>query len=272
MSNNDQLTAEEFDAFRLHPLVLDRLEACRQKTRLSKADFHIVDWGCGRGKTVLWLREQGYAAYGVDVDSRPFANGIDLFRRKGHRFEECIGAMDQRGIAPFPDGFFHFVLSDQVLEHITDLDAAIAEMRRLMAAGAEGVHIFPPHRRLVEPHLYMPCVHWLPKGPLRKCAIALCILAGIEPHWWPPRTISYREKLRAYYAFSVNETFYRSDAEIRAAFVAAGIAAECIDVCNFGFRRTLTDALPFLAPDSRVIRCWYTNFAADLGLAIRSDR
>jgi SAM-dependent methyltransferase len=269
VSNNDPLTAEEFDAYRPNRIALERLEGCRRRLELSKAEFRVVDWGCGRGKTVLWLREQGYDAYGVDVDSRPFANGVDLFRRKGYRFEECVRPLDRDGNAPFADGFFHFVLSDQVLEHIADLAPALAEMRRVTTTSGEGFHLFPPHRRIVEPHLYMPLVHWLPKGIPRKWAIGLCVLVGVEPHWWPKHTIGFREKLRTYYEFSVNDTFYRPHAAVRSAFAEAGMAAECIDVCNGGFRRALTQAVPFLGPESRATRYWYKNFAADLGLVTR---
>jgi hypothetical protein len=73
--------------------------------------------------------------------------------------------MDPSGRAPFPDGCFHALISYQVLEHIEDLAAAAAEWARLTAGGGAGFHIYPPHFRLVEAHLFMPFVHWLPRTP-----------------------------------------------------------------------------------------------------------
>lgn len=269
MSNNDRLTAEEFDAFRPNVFALDRLERCRRRLALAKEAFRVVDWGCGRGKTVLWLREQGYAAHGIDVDTRPFANAEDLFRRKGYAIDECLRAVSADGRTPFPDGSFHFVLSDQVLEHVADLPRTLAEMRRVSTEDGEGFHVYPPQRRIVEPHLFMPLVHWLPKSAPRRWAIALWTLVGVEAHWWPRHTIAFGEKLRTYYAFSVNETFYRPLAAVRSAFAAAGMTAESVDVCNDGFRRRLGEAVPLLGPGSRATRFWYTRFADDLGLATR---
>jgi hypothetical protein len=53
-------------------------------------DFRIVDWGCGRGKLVLWLRESGYEA--ADSPQRPPPN-VRLWRwRAGLRhFDFCFG-------------------------------------------------------------------------------------------------------------------------------------------------------------------------------------
>ncbi|UCC21301.1 MAG: methyltransferase domain-containing protein, partial [Promethearchaeota archaeon] len=35
----------------------------------------ILDFGCGRGLFVLWLKEHGYNAYGIDIDPIPIKNG-----------------------------------------------------------------------------------------------------------------------------------------------------------------------------------------------------
>jgi 2-polyprenyl-3-methyl-5-hydroxy-6-metoxy-1,4-benzoquinol methylase len=74
MSNNDILTTAEFDAEPPHPEIISRIEACRLRFAVPKRAFRILDWGCGRGKLVLWLRELGHDAVGADIDDRPFAN------------------------------------------------------------------------------------------------------------------------------------------------------------------------------------------------------
>ncbi len=107
MSNNDPLTQAEFDSYRPHPIMIDHIEQCRSGFGVAKEDFRILDWGCGRGKLVLWLRERGYAAVGVDIDPKPFANSADVFRSKGYLVEKCLHCLGPQGTAPFADSLFH---------------------------------------------------------------------------------------------------------------------------------------------------------------------
>ena len=245
MSNNDLLTAEEFESYSPSAPIIRRIEACRARFGVPRARFRILDWGCGRGTFVLWLREQGYDAGGVDVDARPFANGAEVFARKGLRSEECLFCLDDDGTAPFPDAAFDMVTSWQTLEHIEDLESVASQLHRVTRNGGEGVHVFPPHRRIMEPHLFMPFVHWLPKNRLRRQLIATFVRAGVEPNWWPDGNMDRRRKVDVYYRYSVDETFYRPPGTILRCFHEAGFDAElegrhtnlAADVCLVTIRR-----------------------------------
>lgn len=267
--NNDVLTAVEFERYRPHPDIVSRIEACRQRFTVPKSAFRIIDWGCGRGQLVLWLREQGYDAVGADIDPRPFANGQALFTSRGHSPDDCLHALDTEGRAPFADGRFHFIVSWQTLEHVRDLDGVVREFHRLTRDGGEGFHVYPPHRRIVEAHLFMPIVHWLPKNGLRRSLMMLCLLLRIEPHWWPDRRKPLREKLDVYYRYSVDETFYRPPRQLRASFSAQGFEVEFTDVG--GGRRWQPWLERCFSADlsSRIVRIWYMNYGRDLGLATR---
>lgn len=264
MANNEVLTHAAFSAFELHPIMLEHIERSRSFFGVAKKDFRIVDWGCGRGKFVLWLREHGYDAVGVDVDRRPFQNGAELFASRGYRIDDCLHVLDPGGRAPFPNASFHFVISYQVLEHIEDLNAAAAEWARVTVGGGAGFHIFPPHRRLVEVHLFMPFVHWLPKNAARKWLIGLFVLGGIEPRW--SRMQTWREKQRMYYNFSVRETFYRAPAAIRGVLAVNGLETEFVDLDRWRVTRKLAERVGSSAA-SKLVRFWSMNFGADLGLA-----
>lgn len=267
MSNNDCLTFTEFRSYRPHPVMIDHIERCRSAFGAAKRDFRIVDWGCGRGKLVLWLRERGYDALGVDLDPGPFANGADLFRAKGYTVEECLHALDSTRRAPFANSSFHFVTSWQTLEHVRDLESVAAEWNRLTVDGGGGFHIYPPHRRLVEGHLFMPLVHWLPKNVGRRWLIGAFVLLGIEPHWWPNERVAWREKVRTYYRYSVDQTFYRAPDIVRSCLAAAGFGAEFVDVEDCGWGRTLARRWLGAGPSSRLIRTWYMSYGHNLGLA-----
>lgn len=237
MSNNDRLTEAEFNSWRPNPLMVERIERCRSRFGLAQRQFRIVDWGCGRGKLVLWLRECGYDAVGVDIDPRPFANGDDLFRSRGHAPEQCLYALDPASRAPFPDSSCHFVTSWQTLEHVRDFQAVVGEWARLTMDGGGGFHIYPPHHRLVEGHLFMPFVHWLPKNAARRWLIAAFVLLGVEPNWSPGQR--WREKVRAYYRYSVEETYYRTPGVVRRCLAAEGFDTEFVDVEGSEPGRTL---------------------------------
>lgn len=267
MSNNDLLTQAEFGSYRPNSIMIDYIERCRSGFNVAREDFRIVDWGCGRGKLVLWLLERGYDAVGVDIDPRPFAYGADLFRSKGHLAEKRLHALGPTGVAPFADSSVHFVTSWQTLEHVRDLEGVAAEWSRLTMDGGGGFHIYPPHRRLVEGHLFMPFVHWLPKNVARRWLIGLFVLLRIEPNWWPDKRVRLGDRVRTYYGYSVHETFYRAPDAVRACLAARGFEAEFLDIQAAGSARRLAQKWLGLSPPARVERFWYMNHGRDLGLA-----
>ena len=125
----------------------------------------------------------------------------------------------------FPDRFFDVIFSQQVLEHVRDLDSLARETFRVTRPGGTGVHNYPAHHHLVEAHLRMPLVHWLPKNRWRYRAIRLMVMLGIEPSHWHMPGLSARERAETYHRFSVEETFYRTPREVIATFERAGFQA-----------------------------------------------
>jgi ubiquinone/menaquinone biosynthesis C-methylase UbiE len=267
MSNNDLLTGAEFLSYRPHPTMIDHIERCRSTFGIAEGDFRIMDWGCGRGKLVLWLRESGYNAVGVDIDIRPFANGAHLFQSKGYQVEQCLHGLGTGFRAPFADSSFHFVTSWQTLEHVKDLEAVAAEWARLTVDNGAGFHIYPPHRRVVEGHLFMPLVHWLPKNALRQWLIGSFVLLGIEPNWWLGKRVSWEDKVRTYYEYSINETFYRPPEVVRSCMAAYGFQTEFVDVQTDGSGRKLAQKWLGSSSSWRLVRAWFMNYGQNLGLA-----
>jgi SAM-dependent methyltransferase len=263
----DVLTEAEFASYRPHPMMVDYLERCRARFGVDKTDFRVLDWGCGRGRLVLWLRERGYDAAGVDIDPTTIARGGDLFKQRGHDVESCLHLLDTAGRAPLADSSFHCVISWQTLEHVADLDAVVAEWRRLTMDGGGGFHIYPPHHRLDEGHLFMPLVHWLPKNATRKWLIGVFVLLRIEPHWWPAGKVRWAEKVRTYYRYSVDETFYRNPDVVRRCLAAGGLEAEFVDVAGWRPGRKFVQRWLGLDSSSWIIRTWYMNYGGTLGLA-----
>ena len=70
LTKHDVLTEKEMSGFSMNPRIFRLIEYYRDKMKLDKSRMNILDWGCGRGQAVLWLREQGYSAFGTDIDPR----------------------------------------------------------------------------------------------------------------------------------------------------------------------------------------------------------
>lgn len=121
----------------------------------------ILDFGCGNGDEVYHWREAGYDAYGFDLHDTPALRRPDdsrFFRTARlsapDRADTRLDGTDYR--IDFEDGFFDFVFSMTVFEHVTDYDVAFRELSRVMKPTSLAVHVFPGSYRLIEPHIGVP--------------------------------------------------------------------------------------------------------------------
>ena len=88
----------------------------------------VLDVGCGDGQVARALAATGCAVTGID----PTARNLEVARERGGGPEYVEGAADD---LPFPDAYFDAVVACLVFEHIDDVDAAIAEVARVLRPG-----------------------------------------------------------------------------------------------------------------------------------------
>jgi SAM-dependent methyltransferase len=119
----------------------------------------ILDYGCGNGEVVQAGLEHGLDIFGADVFYGGSASRDIAFRSGllGTRIREM-----RAGRLDFPDGSFDLVLSNQVFEHVADLDDALGEVWRVLKPGGRLLALFPSDRVLREGHIGIPLAHRLP--------------------------------------------------------------------------------------------------------------
>jgi SAM-dependent methyltransferase len=107
-----------------------------------RPDGLLVDLGCGRGGTGLWLA-RAFSARLVGVDASP--KGVELAaERIGEFFPWADGARVRFQVGTFeetllPDQCADGVVSMDALPFTPDRDAALAELRRILKPGARAV-------------------------------------------------------------------------------------------------------------------------------------
>lgn len=222
--------------------LLEFLDGIARSAARPKADVAVLDVGCGRGDTVAWLCDHGWNAYGVDIDERYLDQGRPYLEsgHGGDRLRLLTGRY------PFPDQTFDVVLSDQVLEHVADLDTFFAEVARVSRVGAAGLHIFPARWRPVESHLLAPLVHWLPKGRPRRVALRALLAVGLTAPYFGDRPLAERVEIFAHY--SDTETFYRGLGQLARVCAEHGLGADVTTPARTKVRSRLPGVPDALVP------------------------
>jgi SAM-dependent methyltransferase len=87
----------------------------------------LLDIGCGPRGSLEWAAQ---AAERVGLD--PLADRYAELRSRPHAMTYVTGAAER---IPFPDGHFDVVSTINSLDHVDDLDRALAEIRRVVAPG-----------------------------------------------------------------------------------------------------------------------------------------
>ena len=68
------------------------------------------------------------------------------------------------GVTDFPDGHFDLVISNQVLEHVTDPEAVIADVFRMIKPGGLFLAAFPVTETWYEGHVGLYFAHRFAPG------------------------------------------------------------------------------------------------------------
>ena len=174
--------------------------------RLKKKNLKILDWGCGKGDLVKFLNDQGYDCYGLEVeDNKKVISQLKTY--ENDFLKNKIFYIKHDNTTKFTPNFFDIVITNQVLEHMSNKIEFINELRRILKTGGFSYNILPAKYRFIEVHIKMPFVHWFPKNNLRKILIIFFNIFKIN-HWSECKNLSFSQQVKYYFEYSMNKTFY----------------------------------------------------------------
>ena len=199
----------------------------------TDSPIRILDVGCGDGRLIAFLQRQltrlkdgiYLEIYGYDVDDSAvqapaffeeaisFLSGEfpDIDWRK--RLSKILTTDD----LPYPDNFFDFVVSNQVMEHVHDHDALFAQIRRVLKPTGLSANVFPLKSVLYETHLNLPFVHWISNRDFLVAYIKLCNrfrMGKFSQHARRAGRLSLTEYAEKHADYMIYETNYRFMREI----------------------------------------------------------
>lgn len=186
----DQISDDILDTQRWH--IVENVE---KMTKGNKGAF-ILDYGCGDGQSITYLNLLGYNnVYGVDLKPQDKCNEImKLLGCETQRFFQYDG-----GVLPFRDGMFDLVYSEQVLEHVQDIDGYYREASRVLKPGSSSFFSFPHRFIPYDPHGRTWFLHMLPKPLALSCYRILGRDADRLDRIMNFRSVSYHRRIAGQY-------------------------------------------------------------------------
>jgi hypothetical protein len=120
---------------------------------------------------------------------------------------------------PFPDGAFDLVFSNSVIEHIEDSSQRRAFAREIARVGKR-YWVQTPNRGFpVEMHLWMPLLHWFPRGGWQRPLLPWCSL-------WFMLSDPTVDRADYYFDHYLKSLRLLTASEVRALFPGAAILRE----------------------------------------------
>ena len=137
------------------------LEYIKQLTKEEKS-IRILDYGCGSGQLLTYLRLLGYDNLtGVDLRSQEALNQVNTMHNNMGFGSDIFFTYDGVSL-PFDDSSFDIILSQQVLEHVHNVEKYFSESKRVLSSGGKILLEFPHRLVPFDTHTRMWFVHYFP--------------------------------------------------------------------------------------------------------------
>jgi SAM-dependent methyltransferase len=127
----------------------------------SSTGTRSLDYGCGAAEIVKAGREQGLNVFGAETFYEG-GNTKTEVAKLGYLASIVTEIKNDR--IDFPDGYFDIVVTNQVLEHVEDLNVVLREIHRVLRRGGKVLSLFPSREVWSEGHCGVPLLHRFKKG------------------------------------------------------------------------------------------------------------
>jgi SAM-dependent methyltransferase len=125
------------------------LSILKSQVKLGSCD--LLDIGTGSGHIIQIIARECKSATSVNLtDERVVTEGYKFYKVKDVTL-------------PFANESFDVVISNQVIEHIPPQDVHLKEIHRVLRKGGIVYLATPSKYTLIEPHLKLPFLSWLPR-------------------------------------------------------------------------------------------------------------
>ncbi|TPG42889.1 class I SAM-dependent methyltransferase [Sphingomonas koreensis] len=157
--------------------------------------LRILDIGCGDGRMIHSLQtladrhlaSSRLEIHGFDIGEHGFSDDSQMGRTLAYLSERhpaidwskrihMISEGDDWG---YPAGSFDIAVSNQVIEHVEDLDHFLDNLRFAVTPGGPSIHVFPLGQCMQEAHCHVPFSHWIRDFNYRVAWIAMMSRLGI---------------------------------------------------------------------------------------------
>lgn len=127
----------------------------------------VLDLGCGAGRHTFEALKRGASVVAADLKMEVLGPVAEMAGAMATQGEVSVGATFAAVRAdaltlPFPDGTFDHVIASEILEHIPDDQAAIAEIARVLRSGG--------HAGVTVPRFWPERVCWALSEEYRRSA------------------------------------------------------------------------------------------------------
>lgn len=157
--------------------------------------LRILDIGCGDGRLIDSLMcltqsempDTPVEFYGFDISEQGYRDGAQKneaeryleIRHPGTVWKDRIKIISDDAPWDYQKGFFDIAISNQVIEHVRDLDRFLENFRHSVSSEGASIHLFPLGHCIQEAHCHVPFAHWISNIDYRIAWIALMSRLGI---------------------------------------------------------------------------------------------
>lgn len=201
--------------------------AAELSLRNSPDELRVLDVGCGNGQLLLALHRHlpglthhSFHLSGFDVsDARVqrsdfFAATRALLSQEAPDIDWSERLQLTTSDAPWPcaDNSVDVVVTNQVLEHVRDLDHYMDELARVLKPGGFNINLFPTSNLFFEGHVGAPGAHHIASDDIRRSYLTCFARLGLAKLGPMRRTkgLSAEEYGETRSEYVASQTVYRS--------------------------------------------------------------